>query len=41
MDDLRKIDMKEAGKFKLYRMVPQGRFHYFFSYMDECFLDPS
>lgn len=37
LEDLRKDDMK--GIFRGYRMVPQGRFHYFFSYNDECFID--
>ena len=38
MDDLRKGgDL--SGNFKINRMVPQGKYHYFFSYMDDCFLD--
>ena len=41
MDDMRKVDMSQSGKFRCHRMVPQGTFHYFYSFMDECFLDHS
>jgi len=40
MDDLRKEDMNLKGQFRMSRMVPQGRFHYFYSFEQHCFSDP-
>jgi len=31
--------MTYKGSFKLNRMLPQGKFHYFFSFENECFVD--
>ena len=39
MDDLRKINIDYKGRFRNYRMVPQGRYHYFFSYNNKFFHD--
>jgi hypothetical protein len=39
MEDLRKQKLKYKGLFKIQRMLPQGKFHYFFSFEDDCFTD--
>ena len=40
MDDLRTIGLENKGTFRLDRMVPQGRYHYFFTYEGKAFYDP-
>lgn len=39
MDDLRTVGLEFKGTFRLHRMVPQGRFHYFFTYNGQSFYD--
>lgn len=38
-DRMLDIRAEAPGKFKVYRMVPQGRYHYFFSFQGHSFLD--
>ena len=38
LDDLRKSGNK--GEFHIYKMVPQGTFSYFYSYIGKAFIDP-
>ena len=39
MEDLRAVSMELRGTFKAHRMVPQGYYHYFFSYENYYFID--
>jgi len=39
MDDLRQVSEPQPGMFRCYRMVPQGKFHYFFSFGPDCFIN--
>ena len=41
MDDQRLVSTELSGRFKCHRMVPQGQFHYFFSYNGRVFLNPA
>ena len=39
MDDQRAVSVELGGMFKAHRMVPQGYYHYFFSYENYYFID--